>query len=175
MAMYKSILNLSLMALVLGHSFLSFAAGAKTDVLPGSVLENGVETFTIDCSGNPQQTTIDINECYGTKLAQVEAIQRKYVAMIRKKIAAGLNQPPGHARKILDAFDAENNAWVQLQDAAATATYTDWEDGTIRGIKSADRKLSIIELRVHNQWENWLRYEDSTPAVLPEPRFNNVP
>lgn len=147
---------------------------ADTHPLPSSELKAGVETFFIDCPGNPQQTTIDGDDCMKTKRAEVEAIEDKYVNAARQRIAADTDSPQGHVVKTLNAFDAENAAWDALINKASTATRTDWEGGSIRGIMGTDREIKLIEIRVHNQWENWLTHMDSTPAILPEPKFNNV-
>lgn len=37
---------------------------------------------------------------------------------------------------------------------------------------STGRKIELIKYRIHNQWNNWLTYIDSTPAILPEPLFD---
>lgn len=116
---------------------------------------------------------MDMNVCYGEMKAQVEAIKNKYLTAARKRIAGGNDKPAGQVRKELDAFDAENKAWDSLEEKASTATFTFWEGGTIRGVMGADREIRLIELRIHNQWENWLQYEDSTPALLPEPKFEH--
>ncbi|CAM3424873.1 hypothetical protein BS639_22005 [Rouxiella silvae] len=157
-------------------SFAAFSAIAASDSLPlpSSVLKDNLETFEIDCPNNPQQTTVDLDDCMGTKRAQVEAIESKYVTTARQLIANSPDFSKEQTQKILDAFDAENKAWDTLIATAAHATEVNWDGGTVRAAKATDREIKLIELRVHNQWQNWLRYEDSTPPALPEPKFKNV-
>ncbi|WP_413727412.1 lysozyme inhibitor LprI family protein [Sodalis sp. RH19] len=136
--------------------------------LPDSVLKDNTETFEIACPDNPQQTTIDMNDCIGTKRDAVKSVEAKYLNTARQRISATQDN------QTLNAFEAENKAWDILIDTASHATGVEWQGGTIRGVKATDREIALIELRIHNQWQNWLRYEDSTPPVLPEPLFHNV-
>lgn len=147
-----------------GYCFHSYAGVP----LPGSVLKDNSETFEIACPDNPQQTTIDMNDCLGAKRGAVESVEAKYVSTARQRILATQDN------QTLNAFEAENKAWDMLIDTASHATGVEWQGGTIRGIKATNREIALIELRIHNQWQNWLRYEDSTPPVLPEPLFHNV-
>lgn len=148
-------------------------AATERAALPGSTLENGAEIFQISCPDNPQQTTLDMNACYGEMKAQVEAVKGHYLTAIRKRLAENGDEPAEQSQEQLAAFEAENNAWDALEDKASAATATYWQGGTIRGVMGADRAIQLIELRIHNQWENWLRYQDSTPALLPEPKFRS--
>lgn len=148
-------------------------AAAERAALPGSTLENGAEIFQISCPDNPQQTTLDMNACYGEMKAQVASVKDHYLTAIRQRLAEEGDEPAGQAREKLAAFEAENNAWDALEEKAAAATATYWQGGTIRGVMGASRAIQLIELRIHNQWENWLRYQDSTPALLPEPKFTS--
>ncbi|WP_437616251.1 lysozyme inhibitor LprI family protein [Erwinia sp. V71] len=152
------------LAILLGYGLHSYAEAP----LPSSVLKDNAETFEIACPDNPQQTTIDMNDCMGTKRDAVESVEAKYVSMARQRISAKQDN------QTLDAFEAENKAWDVLIETASHATDVDWREGTIRGVKATDREIALIELRIHNQWQNWLRYEDSTPPVLPEPLFHNA-
>ena len=152
------------LAILLGSGFNSYADAP----LPSSVLKGTTETFEISCPKTPQQTTIDINNCMAAKLDSVKSVETKYIDAARNRILSTQEQ------QTLDAFDAENKAWDTLIDAASHATDVKWGAGTIRGEEATSREIALIELRIHNQWENWLRYEDSSPPVLPEPLFKNV-
>jgi len=174
--MRKWIFKITLLTVVLGH----YATAAAAD-LPLSSTQNNVETFQLDCPGNPKNTTADMNDCYGHKDEQVISIQIKYEAAARKRLEDEVNNPlysEPHLheplQKTLDAYDAETKAWDKLREIASKATYTNWEGGTIRGVMSSRRDIEIRELRIHDVWENWLLYMDSTPAVLPEPMFIDV-
>ncbi|MGK3112218.1 lysozyme inhibitor LprI family protein [Candidatus Pantoea formicae] len=152
------------LVILLGQSLYSYAETP----LPSSVLKDNAETFEIACPDNPQQTTIDMNDCISTKRDAVKSVEAKYISTARQRIVETKDN------QTLDAFEAENKAWDNLIATASQATYAEWQGGTIRGVKSTDREIKLIELRIHNQWQNWLRYEDSTPPLLPEPLFHNV-
>lgn len=161
--------RLPLLACLLSFSGCGFADAP----LPSSELRGNAEIFDISCPGNPQQTTLDIDGCMRTKRAAVEAVEANYVNTARQRIAAEADDPAGYRQQMLDAFEAENRAWDALIAAGTHATGVEWQGGTVRGNKATYREIMLVELRIHNQWQNWLRYEDSTPAVLPEPKFNN--
>ncbi|MGE0970743.1 hypothetical protein ACQFN5_13545 [Klebsiella sp. WOUb02] len=138
---------------------------------PGSDLNDGVETFSISCFGMPQQTTIDINECMAKKLAQIGWVKDKYLTAAAKRIEQDGRDDPAHLQKTLSAFNDEGQAWDNLIDKASTAAGIDSEGGTRSGAMMALRQQELIELQVHDIWQHWLRFEDSTPPILPEPKF----
>ena len=166
--------------LLYGASFLTVFIGyvgiAMAGDLPLSSKQNNVETFQLACRDNPKITTIDMNNCIADKVDQIKAIQTRYEEAARNRVASGLDDPASHdhAQKTLDAYDAESKAWGELRVKATDATYTDWEEGSIRNIMSAQREIEIRGLRIHDLWLNWLQYMDSTPSVLPEPKFIDV-
>lgn len=155
----------------------SQAATGNTDALPYSSVENKqIETFTLECPDNAQQNTLDINDCFSVKLAQIEAVNQKYVSAIRKNLEASLSDDDAehNRRKTLEAFEAENKAWDTLIDKASMASYQEAIGGSIRGMVAASRKLALLETRIHDQWENWLQtMSSSEPPLLPEPRFTS--
>jgi uncharacterized protein YecT (DUF1311 family) len=66
-------------------------------------------------------------------------------------------------------FDAAEAAWSQYRDAACSAVYDYYSAGTIRGIKSLKCRMIKTQEHTHTIWSDWLRYEDDTPPILPEP------
>ncbi|MCZ3381011.1 lysozyme inhibitor LprI family protein [Kosakonia sp. SOY2] len=162
--MFKLHYRLMPLAILLGYGL----QGHAEVPLPSSVMKDNAETFEIACPDNPQQTTIDMNDCMGTKRDAVKSVEAKYVSAARQRIVATQDE------QTLNAFEAENKAWDILIDTASHATGVEWQGGTIRGVEATDREIALIEFRIHNQWQNWLRYEDSTPPILPEPLFKNV-
>lgn len=170
--MFRNIIKASVSVFLV--SFITQVNAATGDAkLPVSRMDNGVETFRIGCPGNPQRTTIDMNMCYAEMKTQVKKINNKYLMAARERIVGAGYESADLISKKLDAYDAENEAWDLLEEKASAATFSFWEGGSIRGVKGAEREIRLIELRIHNQWENWLQYEDSTPAILPEPKFEH--
>ena len=41
--------------------------------------------------------------------------------------------------------------------------------GTIRGLKFLKCQIILTQEHAHTIWREYLRYEDSTPPILPEP------
>lgn len=158
--------------------FASFAADNNKSQ-PPSVLTNGVEVFSIGCVGMPQETTLDMNDCMEKQVEQVNWVKNKYLSAASRKIEQdNENYPdsdPAYFHRLVAAFNEESKAWNSLIDKASSASYISWEGGSIRTEKSLSRKIELIEFQVYNIWKNWLTYVDSTPPILPEPKFTDIP
>jgi hypothetical protein len=111
------------LAILLGYGL----QGHAEVPLPGSVLKDNAETFEIACPDNPQQTTIDMNDCMGTKRDAVKSVEAKYVSAARQRILATRDE------QTLNAFEAENKAWDILIDTASNATGVEWQEVAFRG------------------------------------------
>ena len=162
------------------HLFLSFALvlPVTSDAFddqnqPGSILSDGVEFFSIACSGMSQQTTIDMDTCMMVQLDQVEWVREKYLAASLNRIKKDNESDGQRLQKLTVAFDAENRAWEDLINKASTSAGIDSSGGTAIGLTVARRQIGLTELQVHDIWQNWLRFQDSTPPLLPEPKFNS--
>jgi uncharacterized protein YecT (DUF1311 family) len=120
-----------------------------------------------DCDGN----TREIETCLGERLKGQEARLATYVTAARKRIreeAAESPNLPGLQRAI-GGFDAAEAAWRTYRDAECGAVYDYHSAGTVRGVKSLKCRMLLTQRHTHTVWEQWLRYEDSTPPILPEP------
>lgn len=144
------------------------------DPLPKSTLSNDIETFQLGCPNNHQRNTIEMNQCSMTIVNQLKAIEGKYVQAIYTRINSDYKDDPETLNELLVYIDEENKAWDDLINAASESTYTYWKGGTIRGVMGSGRKINLMKYRIHNQWQSWLTYMDSSPAVLPEPLFIDV-
>ncbi|HCF7790798.1 TPA: hypothetical protein NIM19_005037 [Klebsiella variicola subsp. variicola] len=140
---------------------------------PSSSLSDGVETFSIACFGMPQQTTIDMDACLGAQLTQVEWVKDKYLVTAQNRLKQDNKDGPQHLQELTTAFEAENKAWTDLIERASASVKVDYAGGTIVGSEVTTRKIGLYELQVHDIWEHWLRFEDSTPPLLPEPKFKS--
>lgn len=138
---------------------------------PDSVSDSGVETFHLTCPDSPKETTLDMQNCLDDKKAKVEWVRNKYLTAIKQRMEESSGEDAAHNSRLKAALEKENLAWKLLQATAANAMYTDYEEGTIRGIMAANREITLTEMQIHEQWQTWLTYPDSTPAVLPEPKF----
>ncbi|MGJ8514603.1 lysozyme inhibitor LprI family protein [Carnimonas bestiolae] len=171
----RALLTVAGLALSIGVVTPNAAASSpvKSDskeAVPHSTSEQ-IVTFHLSCPGNRQTTTPEVEGCFGTKIDQVKAVQDKYISAIQKRIA-DLGDNADSVKETQQAFDAENKAWDALIDKASNASYQHWSGGTIRGTAYRSRMLALMELRVHEQWEGWLKMVSrSDTPMLPEPRF----
>lgn len=159
-------------SLVLIMPVASIASDDKNQ--PSSNLLDGVETFSIECFGMPQQTTIDMDACMGVEIDHANWVRDKYQAKALNRIQQDNKDDPLLQQKLTAAFNDESKAWSALIDKASTSVMIDSDGGTISGTASSIRQIGLIELQIHDIWENWLRFGDSTPPLLPEPRFKSV-
>ncbi len=164
--------GLTFISLALYLPIVSHAADDRNQ--PSSSLNEGVETFAIACFGMPQETTLDMNACMGAQLKQLSWVKDKYLTRALNRIQQDNKDSPQHLQELTTAFNDESKAWDTLIDKATTSTEVDSAGGTISGIRSSMRKIGLIELQIHDIWDNWLRYGDSTPPLLPEPKFKSA-
>lgn len=116
----------------------------------------------INCD-NPQ-TTIDVNACAFQTFQQAQATQEKY---LQASYAHNAEDPA-----LISAMKAAQQQWQAYRDAQCSAVYTQWREGTIRGLMALSCKTSLTEQRTHEIWTHFLTYMDSTPPVLPEPEIS---
>lgn len=140
---------------------------------PSSNLSDGVETFSIACFGMPQQTTIDMDACLGAQLAQIEWVKDKYLVTAQSRLKQDNKDDPQRLQELTNAFQAETKAWTDLIQRASASVKADSAGGTIVGSAVTTRQIGLLELQTHDIWEHWLRFEDSTPPLLPEPKFKS--
>lgn len=140
---------------------------------PSSNLSDGVETFSIACFGMPQQTTIDMDACLGAQLAQIEWVKDKYLVTAQSRLKQDTKDDPQRLQELTNAFQAETKAWTDLIQRASASVKADSAGGTIVGSAVTTRQIGLLELQTHDIWEHWLRFEDSTPPLLPEPKFKS--
>ncbi|MFP2767892.1 lysozyme inhibitor LprI family protein [Oceanisphaera sp. KMM 10153] len=114
----------------------------------------------VDC--NDPKNTIEINECAISELGSAKAELRKY-------LEAGFERHAGDATLIASIKVAQED-WRAYMASHCNSVYTQWRDGTIRGLMAISCKTKLTKQRSHEIWDNFLTYMDSTPPVLPEPK-----
>lgn len=110
--------------------------------------------------------------CISDRLAQHEAALAVYVSAARERIRrVSAEASPGSdsVAKALSGFDEAELAWSKYRQAECAAVYEYWSQGTIRGLKSLKCRIVLTQHHAHTIWSEWLRYEDDTPPILPEP------
>ncbi|MBM6550881.1 lysozyme inhibitor LprI family protein [Marinomonas ostreistagni] len=132
-------------------------------LLSVSCAANSSDTeVTIDCE--TAYTTRDMNQCAAQTLAESEQVMQRYLDASLERH----QQDP----ELVQAIELAQQRWQQYRSAHCDAVYTQWREGTIRGVMTLSCKTELTEQRTHALWSNFLTYMDSTAPVLPEPKVS---
>ncbi|MEZ9556029.1 lysozyme inhibitor LprI family protein [Vibrio splendidus] len=115
----------------------------------------------IDCEN--AMNTIEINHCAAIELESAQAELDKY-------LAASFEHNDYDAELVASIKKAQDS-WQAYMSAHCNSVYTQWRDGSIRGLMALSCKTTLTKQRTHEVWANFLTYMDSTPPVLPEPKL----
>ncbi|EAP95923.1 lysozyme inhibitor LprI family protein [Vibrio splendidus] len=115
----------------------------------------------IDCEN--AMNTIEINHCAAIELESAQAELDKY-------LAASFEHNDYDAELVASIKKAQDS-WQAYMSAHCNSVYTQWRDGSIRGVMALSCKTTLTKQRTHEVWVNFLTYMDSTPPVLPEPKL----
>lgn len=115
----------------------------------------------VDC--NKAINTIEINYCAGLVLENAELEMNAYLTKSKERNSDD--------SELIKSIDLAQTAWTSYAEAHCDSIYTQWREGTIRGVMYLSCKIKITKLRTHEIWANFLTYMDSTPPVLPEPKL----
>lgn len=114
----------------------------------------------LDCAN--ALNTIEINQCALIELESAQAVLAQYLAASFEHNA---NDP-----ELIESIKIAQKDWQVYMSSHCNSVYTQWRDGTIRGVMSLSCKTKLTKQRTHEVWSNFLTYMDSTPPVLPEPK-----
>ncbi|MFA0406899.1 lysozyme inhibitor LprI family protein [Vibrio splendidus] len=115
----------------------------------------------IDCEN--AMNTIDINHCAAIELESAQAELDKYLTASFEHNA--------YDAELVASIKKAQESWQAYMSAHCSSVYTQWRDGSIRGIMALSCKTTLTKQRTHEVWANFLTYMDSTPPVLPEPKL----
>ncbi|PTO52772.1 hypothetical protein CWN94_16110 [Vibrio splendidus] len=115
----------------------------------------------IDCEN--AMNTIDINHCAAIELESAQAELDKY-------LTASFEHNDYDAELVASIKKAQES-WQAYMSAHCNSVYTQWRDGSIRGLMALSCKTTLTKQRTHEVWANFLTYMDSAPPVLPEPKL----
>ena len=115
-----------------------------------------------NCAGN----TLEINACLAVKRDRSEKRLQDYV---RAAIDRHTDED-GKSDSVAFGIQASQTAFEAYRSIECAVVYEDWKEGTIRGAMGSTCATELTDQRTHTVWENWLRYMDSTPPILPEPK-----
>jgi uncharacterized protein YecT (DUF1311 family) len=111
----------------------------------------------------PGETTLEINDCLARQQQRAQARLDKYIVAATERYAA--DQPA-----VRLGIEASEKAFEAYREIECSTVYEDWKDGTLRAAMELGCKTELTDARTRTVWNNWLRYMDSTPPILPEPK-----
>jgi uncharacterized protein YecT (DUF1311 family) len=122
-------------------------------------------SFAADPVANCEKpaTTYDFNICGSKDVEKAEAELARYLEAAKARMA---KEEP----EAVKAIDDAHAKWQEYKSKHCEAVYLRWQQGTIRGPKSARCNLDLTRQRTHRIWSDFLTYPDSTPPILPEPK-----
>jgi len=111
-----------------------------------------------DCEN--AMSTMEINQCAQWELETAEAEMHRY-------LDAALNRHEADAT-LVESIQQAQELWEGYRQAHCDAVYTQWRDGTIRGVMSLSCKKQLTQARTHTLWESFLVTMEGE-SLLPEP------
>ncbi|UPR31665.1 DUF1311 domain-containing protein [Vibrio crassostreae] len=115
----------------------------------------------VDCEN--AMNTIEINHCAAIELESAQAELDNYLAVSFEHNA--------YDAELVASIKKAQESWQVYMTAHCDSVYTQWRDGSIRGVMALSCKTRLTKQRTHEVWANFLTYMDSTPPVLPEPKL----
>lgn len=109
------------------------------------------------CDGN----TLEIQTCIGKKIYEANARLTNYLSTAQARIDKDFGSKPN--------LKATQAVWARYRDLQCGDVFEFWEQGTYRTIASSECLLRLTQQRIHELWQAYLTYQDSTPPLLPEP------
>ena len=118
------------------------------------------ENMPFDCDN--AVNTIQVNQCASIELESAKAELSYYLD--------ASFEHNSHDPELVKAIKMAQNNWEIYMSSHCDSVYTQWREGTIRGVMAISCKTKLAKQRTHEIWSNFLTYMDSTPPVLPEPK-----
>ncbi|MEZ8326115.1 lysozyme inhibitor LprI family protein [Vibrio cyclitrophicus] len=118
----------------------------------------------IDCEN--AMTTLEINQCASISPESAQLELDQYLEASFKHNA--------YDEELVNSIKVAQDSWQAYMTAHCDSVYTQWRDGSIRGLMALSCKTELTKKRTHEVWGNFLTYMDSTPPVLPEPNLNST-
>ncbi|WP_252106814.1 MULTISPECIES: lysozyme inhibitor LprI family protein [unclassified Halomonas] len=128
-------------------------------VLASLSLSTVADDEALDC--NNVRNTLETNRCAALELEAAEEVLTHY---LETSVEDNADDP-----ELVEAIQTAQKQWQAYAAAHCGAVYTQWRDGTIRGVMGITCRTRLTKQRTHDIWQDFLTYMDSTPPVLPEP------
>lgn len=115
-------------------------------------------------------TTVDVSVCLSRVLdRESDRMDGYFAAAIARADELGDRIVGADGPEVIEALQLSQSAWLAYRDAACSATYAWWSDGTIRGPKALQCRIDLTRERTRHLWSAYLTFADSSPPVLPDP------
>ena len=115
----------------------------------------------VDCEN--AMTTIEINQCAKLELESAQDTLNQYYQASLERYQED--------KELVSAIETSQADWQAYLESHCGAVFTQWRDGTIRGVVTLSCKTMLTKQRTHQLWQYFLTYMDSTPPILPEPEL----
>lgn len=119
-----------------------------------------VKAEEVDCEN--AMTTREINLCASKEMEAADSKLEEYLNKAQEKSA--------QETATVQLLNKSQIAWNAYRKAHCDAIYEMWSGGTISGIMFSGCMVQITKQRIHQIWQDYLTFMDSTPPVLPEPK-----
>ena len=127
-----------------------------------SLLSSMVMASTVvDCEN--AMTTIEINQCAKLELESAQDTLNQYYQASLERYQED--------KELVSAIETSQADWQTYLESQCGAVFTQWRDGSIRGVVTLSCKTTLTKQRTHQLWQYFLTYMDSTPPILPEPEL----
>lgn len=129
-----------------------------------------IALMTISCSTVSAEVELSCVDPVNTLMINHCATNELKVA--KAKLALYLQATLEHNSKdpvLLKSIKKAQQDWQIYATSHCDSIYTQWREGTIRGVMTINCQTQLNKQRTHELWANFLTYMDSTPPVLPEP------
>jgi uncharacterized protein YecT (DUF1311 family) len=107
-------------------------------------------------------STVEMNACLTTRLGDERRRLGRYLGFVKRS----MDGDPETLRK----FETAQRTWESFVTQDCDAVYSHWRDGSIRTAMNLGCLTDAVVLRTHDLWDRYLKFQDDTPPVLPEPR-----
>lgn len=116
----------------------------------------------------PGTTTVEVNACLNSRLGEADAALNRYYRAALDRLKN--DKKPQAVKTLVQA----ERSWIAYRDAECRAADQSWSGGTIHTSMALDCQIRLTNIRTYTIWRNWLTYPDSTPALLPRPKIEDV-
>jgi uncharacterized protein YecT (DUF1311 family) len=109
-------------------------------------------------------TTPEVNACAALSLKASKVRLDRYLQAALDRYA------DDNDSAVRLGIEASQSAFEAYRSTECATVYENWKGGTIRNAMELGCEIELTDQRTHDVWQHWLKYMDSTPPILPEPK-----